>query len=307
MRRIDDWLRSSKDWQFILTGVLVFVMMPLAGSWLADGAAQWFVSAAPEEERAWRWGVLFLAGLLVVVVGVVWLRIYGERFILPDIEPVKDVEPRRVLIAFLSDLNKMSIRRADDGRWCFYGANGGTNEIGSVSALFEFVSHKSPLTSWQQLARAMYHHHKAGVLQKVILLASKKSRDAFEASDGGESSAPHPEIFFDALLNDGALPERRVSIEVAPGNVDFEDLTSSLMALQQAIKNSGAEHRDIVIDVTGGQKTASIAGALVTLDKRDLIFQYVPTGGPDEVKKGPDGVVVPKGYQVISRASSLSG
>lgn len=305
MGRINDWARSSKDWRFILTGVLLFVLMPLAGSWLADGAAQWFVSAAPEEERAWRWGVLFLAGLLVVAIGAIWLRIYGERFILPEIEPVKDVEPRRVLIAFLSDLN-MEIRRADDGRWCFSRANGAPENAICVSGFFEFVSDGRILSNWQQLARAIYHHHNAGVLQKVILLASKKSRDVFEASAGQNAGSPHPETFFDALLNDDAPPGRRVKIEVAPGNVDFEDLTSSVTALQQAIKNSGVEPRDIVIDVTGGQKTASIAGALVTLDKRDLIFQYVPTGGPDGVSKGPDGVVKPKGYQVISRASSLS-
>ena len=306
MRRIDDWVRSSKDWQFILTGVLLFVLMPLAGNWLADGAAQWYVSAGPEEERAWRWGVLFSAGLLVVVLGVIWLRMYGERFILPEIGPVQEVEPRRVLVAFLSDLNK-DIRRTDDGRWCFSVAGGAAESAVCVSSLFEFVADKRALTNWQQLARAMYHHHKAGVLQKVILLVSKKSRDKFDVVTGSGSGAPHPETFFGDLLNKSIPPERHVKIEVAPGNIDFENLTSSVQALQWAIKNSGALPRDIVIDVTGGQKTASIAGALITLDKRDLIFQYVPTGGQDEVNKGPDGVVKPKGYQVIARASSLSG
>ncbi|MCX8018379.1 MAG: hypothetical protein N2690_10835, partial [Rhodocyclaceae bacterium] len=98
----------------------------------------------------------------------------------------------------------------------------------------------------------------------------------------------------------------RVSIEIAPGNVDFEDLSSSVVALRLAIQSCGAKPRDIVIDVTGGQKTASIAGALVTLDNRDLIFQYVPTGNLKKENDGDDGVVKPKGYQVVSRASSLS-
>lgn len=39
---------------------------------------------------------------------------------------------------------------------------------------------------------------------------------------------------------------------------------------------------DIIIDVTGGQKTTSIAGALVTLNSQ-VTFQYVQTNEPYNV------------------------
>jgi hypothetical protein len=61
----------------------------------------------------------------------------------------------------------------------------------------------------------------------------------------------------------------------------------------EAAKNEHLADRDIMIDVTGGQKTASIAGASVTLNN-DVVFQYVQTGGdPPEVFAYDLGAHVP--------------
>jgi hypothetical protein len=49
-------------------------------------------------------------------------------------------------------------------------------------------------------------------------------------------------------------------------------------------EQAGAKPGHIAIDVTGGQKTASVAAAMFTLDKRDLVFQYVSTTPPYETK-----------------------
>jgi len=48
-------------------------------------------------------------------------------------------------------------------------------------------------------------------------------------------------------------------------------------------KEQGIAEREIIIDITGGQKTVSIAGAVVTLNK-NVTFQYVQTI-PDESGK----------------------
>jgi hypothetical protein len=55
-----------------------------------------------------------------------------------------------------------------------------------------------------------------------------------------------------------------------------------LRCLQEAVsvcEKEGYDEDDIIIDVTGGFKTASIAGAMVTLN-RHVCFQYVGTVPP---------------------------
>jgi hypothetical protein len=158
-----------------------------------------------------------------------------------------------------------------------------------------------PLTSWQQLARGLHHHWKDGHLERIILLTSgNRSTQHGQAKDGGGSDKDAEiavAIFTDLLNVDG----RRVVVEIGPARaVDFEVLEDVLAALRAALKHAQTlsyKDHEIVVDVTGGLKTTSIAGALVTLDRRDLIFQYVPSGAT--------GVVIPKAYQVVARASNL--
>lgn len=56
----------------------------------------------------------------------------------------------------------------------------------------------------------------------------------------------------------------------------------AINAIIQIVKEEGAEENDIIIDVTGGQKTASIAASLATLHNK-VTFQYVQTNPPYEV------------------------
>ena len=68
-------------------------------------------------------------------------------------------------------------------------------------------------------------------------------------------------------------------------SVNFEDLKEVTKAIDKAIqkfKDSGMNEKDMIIDVTGGQKTTSIAGALVTLNSQ-VTFQYVQTNSPYDV------------------------
>jgi len=65
-------------------------------------------------------------------------------------------------------------------------------------------------------------------------------------------------------------------------SVDFENIEEVYTHLKNAfynLKNSGKAKRDreIIIDVTGGLKIPSIAGAIFTLEKEERKFQYVST------------------------------
>jgi hypothetical protein len=72
---------------------------------------------------------------------------------------------------------------------------------------------------------------------------------------------------------------------ITPAGIDFESLKEVNDAISEAIKHAKSDNFDMVdiaIDITGGQKTASIAAANFTLEHKDLEFFYVATG--DELK-----------------------
>ncbi|MBI5780573.1 MAG: hypothetical protein HZA65_02745 [Rhodocyclales bacterium] len=60
----------------------------------------------------------------------------------------------------------------------------------------------------------------------------------------------------------------------------MNEIISLLNDLVNEAKEDGYQEKDIMIDITGGQKTASVAGALVTLHHSELEFQYVGTNAP---------------------------
>ena len=88
----------------------------------------------------------------------------------------------------------------------------------------------------------------------------------------------------------GYLPEDVEITKVCSPGLDFEDFNAMVRHIQETIDNQkkGGKgkvkftDKDIVIDVTGGLTTASIAGASTTLNS-GVTFQYVQSKSPYEV------------------------
>ena len=80
-----------------------------------------------------------------------------------------------------------------------------------------------------------------------------------------------PEVTFDRIGGDG---------------VDFEDMEAVVETIEQILHSlpPDIDESDVMIDITGGQKPNSIAGALVTLVGIGREFQYVQTNPPHGVK-----------------------
>lgn len=79
-------------------------------------------------------------------------------------------------------------------------------------------------------------------------------------------------------------------------NLDFEEIDAVKMAFDAVVNSLKAERydeRDIIIDITGGTKTVSVAGVLMTLNKPDLEVEYVST---------TTGEVL--GFNTVARAAS---
>lgn len=68
-------------------------------------------------------------------------------------------------------------------------------------------------------------------------------------------------------------------IELKSGGIDFEDVEEVFNAIKEFYKNvkqKDFKEEHIIVDITGGQKTNSVAGAIATL-ARNRKFQYVST------------------------------
>jgi hypothetical protein len=69
------------------------------------------------------------------------------------------------------------------------------------------------------------------------------------------------------------------AIELKHGGIEFEDIKEvfdSIEGLYEEVKKNGFREDDIIVDITGGQKTNSVAGAIATL-ALGRKFQYVST------------------------------
>jgi len=120
--------------------------------------------------------------------------------------------------------------------------------------------------NWQQILRGLKPHQER--LKYLYLIGSTES---FNYLDKAES-------FIKQYLPD-------ITVIKANRPVNFEDLEALIKVIYRAIKDLKAyklDEDEIIIDITGGQKVTSIAGAVVTLNS-SVRFQYVQTNEPYEV------------------------
>lgn len=126
--------------------------------------------------------------------------------------------------------------------------------------------------NWQQFLRGVRLHHKE--LKTVYLIGSQDA----EGKTGSFGFRDHArgllQYYFPAA--EIHCHDKALNFE------EFDELAGCLAEIIEHFKNEGYREKDIVIDVTGGQKTTSIAGAVVTLNKQ-VTFQYVQTNKPYHV------------------------
>lgn len=126
--------------------------------------------------------------------------------------------------------------------------------------------------NWQQFLRGVRLHRKD--LKTVYLVGSQDAGGkpgSFGFRDHARGLLQH--YFPDAEIH---CHDKALNFE------EFDELAECLTDIIEHFKKEGYRDKDIVIDVTGGQKTTSIAGAVVTLNKK-VTFQYVQTNEPNDV------------------------
>ena len=106
-------------------------------------------------------------------------------------------------------------------------------------------------------------------------------RSFFQEKLEKSGSKAKVEVLSEATLGvDAYKPhDKKIAVPLS-GGIDFEDIDLMVAILHDLYKNlakDGYKDRDIIVDVTGGQKTNGIAGAVFAVLVRDRRFQYAST------------------------------
>ena len=280
--------RTSNKLQKLCAFVLALFVL-ISGSWLADGFkgevlfSDWFDSFA---NRAW--------GLLVAFV-VFLASSYGLfrlRHAFANIQSLSwhKCDPHKSLILLVSTPTPEIELDADSRTLRFENkeiqqseSDDLPKEIELSKCLHQDIENLDKLEkenrsyrwNWQQMMRAIRPHiDPEKRLLRLHLIGS---------TDG---SSKHLDLCKKWL--EGYLPG--VEITRDESGVNFGNFNAMVRHIQKIIdeqKKGGKgkvkfTDKDIVVDVTGGTTTASIAGASTTLNTR-VTFQYVQTNPPHEV------------------------
>jgi hypothetical protein len=291
-RQVRRWWRTevaSVPWLTLVSALLILVL----GGWVTDALKgdELFTSVPWLRERQW----VVRVGLGVSLLFVAW-RVFLKRRELMSVGALSQAraEPRRALILPLSPAGAI-IERQPDGQVRVQRVDRSGVPVGEPVLL---AARPETLDSdilaldalnrwpWQQLLRAIAPHRQS--LRRLHLLGSS-------GPDGS-----HADLGRATTLLWGYLPNCAEPTASEP--IDFDDLKAMMKALRYAVgdlttvrdTSTGRRIReeDIVIDVTGGYKPTSIAGAIMTLSS-DVTFQYVHTTGTNEVRE----------YELLHRGS----
>lgn len=122
--------------------------------------------------------------------------------------------------------------------------------------------------NWQQILRGIEPHVRR--VERVHLLGSP-------GDDGSFAWLPRCKEMLGLYLR----PE--VEVRIYPIAVDFESVDDVIQVVRSLVDaetgRNGVSERDVIVDITGGQKTTSAAAAVVTLNSR-VTFQYVSAESP---------------------------
>ena len=252
-------------WRALVPAWLVLI----SGGWAADGLKgevlfeNWPLFAA----HPWLGA---LVAVLVFMATSIWLYANRQAFSLIRSLSRHLCEARESLILLVSPPNILPAQQ-DNLFPLELVQNDQTVQLAGDSLADDIKRLDALRWNWQQLFRAILPHAQGGKLKRLHLIGSH----------GPHGSFGHLGLCQDILTK--YLPD--VNIVPFAQAVNFEDFNELVQCMRQIIADEqerGMHVEDIVIDVTGGFKTASIAGASITFNSK-VTFQYVQTQPPFEV------------------------
>jgi hypothetical protein len=222
-----------------------------------------------------------LVSLAIFIVSTWFLVTEGQKLFYINLNQVSEIKPHPVLIIAVSTLNTKLIKKSDgiyiymndQKRLLTFFRKKYIKLSNSIDKDIEAFNAHNFKANTQQLLRAVRPHLKNNTLKKVFLIGSTGENGSYQMLKDVECLLHHydPTLVFPCKDKSG---------------IRFDDVDALRdryeMLVQEAKKNYAED--DIILDVTGGQKTASIAAAMTTFRYRKLKFQYVDTGGNNAVR-----------------------
>ena len=292
---------AMKIWRTLKIAVVLLVLLslvPILSGWLGDIGRDWINGTLPSARDC----VLLMLAVVIILLFAYYLAHKSQQYLsVQKIKQSDKVKLRKVVITMLSPIKKplQLIYPADDGEPSAWMLTTPEKEISLLGLTLDDVVHKEAdmlRLPWQQTLRAAHHHNEK--LEKLVLIGSSG-----KTGSGTQLELAHD--FFSYYFPDkvsimGAdIEGKKFDLEWQADFENLDDLRELLAKTLKTLQKEGYKQKDIVIDCTGGQKTASIAGVLMTLDKPDLACQYVRTDGGDNTGKvlGFDAVNEPRSIQ----------
>lgn len=242
-------MKTDTAWKFLrmLLGAMLFMM---GSAWTADYIREWlFLGAAVDGRPPW---VPVAISILVWLAGGWWIFLEGRRLIsFSSRLQSDDVKPHRALVLLVSspssqDIHEKSLREVQ-GK--------------SLSEAIASIEGKDDLRKWNWLMvlRAIACH--MPVIDQVMLIGSK---------GGSERDLDVCRQMIEAFAG--------LAITVKPWHVspDFENLDEMQRTGRNIVNGLIKDYpeSEIIFDITGGTKTASIGLALASVEFKDVEFQY---------------------------------
>lgn len=260
-------------------------VIPILAGWVGDISKAWFDGKLLSNIDFW----LFYGGLVGILIFAGGILFIGRKLLPIDNIEETDVAPRRVLIALLSPCPNLTPPGPDEDASSWRVQDQGKTDIGAPLtglSLDKVIDPKAtlpdggrrPTWRWQQTLRAAHHH--GDKLKRLVLIGSLDGSGTNEQLQLADRFFSY---YFPGKVHILGSPKGADEDFDSHWQADFEKLDDIRRLLLRAIKElrrapNNYTDKDIIIDCTGGFKTASIACALVTFDRPDLMFQYVGTG-----------------------------
>ena len=269
--------RISNELQRFLKMIPVFLVMLLvlsSGSWIADGIKGEVLFS----DRFGFWGGLSVAFVVFLAASYGLYRLRGTFANIQSLSQ-HECDPHKSLILLVST---PTFGTCLDYSQTLHFSDGTAVQLSydldrDIKALDKLVkANPSYRWNWQQMMRAIKPHIYDPEKRLLRLHLIGSTDGSFKHLDSCKKWL------------EGYLPG--VEITRDESGVNFGDFNAMVRRIQETInkqKKGGKgkvkfTDKDIVIDVTGGTTTASIAGASTTLNTK-VTFQYVQTNPPYEV------------------------
>ncbi len=228
------------NWKSLVAAVLIAVIF----GWIPDGLTGLIYNITKSSN--------FVAGVQITTATIILLLIFfyarsqAKVQLLYRVEPInKDMKRFKALVIFLSSVKEELMP-----------------ECRKISSMEDFKLIKKPL-AWEMPLIALREHIES--LEILVVMSSKES---------------HAQINEFKELAKRIFPTvERLEI-LTPNPVNFENIEKiqeSLEEVYKGLEGKGLKESDILIDITGGQKPVSIAGASTTVIYPNRYFQYVST------------------------------